>query len=372
MQRKTIFLYIQGGIGDVLAATATVRCARKQYPEDEIIVLSTYTDVWKNNPNIDLVIALKDVDQIKDFYTEYFLTRDVRYFKKFFPYDHIYDTPAQGSKTLREFICKLYGFEFDGIDFPDYYITDYEKRAADTFLKQDSKPIILLHIYTAVPSENGVPQKIQCNQCLGKSDPKNPCPNCRGSGFLIVNRPHKTTFMKDLNPEIVAPVVAKLRDKYNFIQIGLEGEPLVPGAFDCLGMPMRDTVALIQHEQVKSFIFVESLFQHAAAAFRKSGVVVFQNTSPFFFGYTSAFNVWDSGGCKHWPCNRPCGTTLDLNPGYKNPKTREKSLWECPNQLCAKLSSDKLEQVFMESLEEKVVEEKKIGPVKTVEEARKL
>lgn len=376
MSRKKIILLFQGGAGDVTAATPCARAARKQYPNDEIVVLSTYTDILKHNPNIDTLIPLKDPDQIGDFYTEHVLDKDIRFFRKFFPYDHWLTEARYNSTNLRDFITRLYGFEPDGDSTPDYFVTEYEKRAAETFLRQDSKPIILLHIFTAVPSENGLPQRVACNVCGGKGkDPQDqPCGVCFGNGYLVSRQ--KTNSLKDLNPQIVAPIIEKYKKDYNFIQIGLEGEPLIPGAFDCLNMPLRDTAALIQNGRVKSFIFVESLFQHIAGAFKKPGVVVFQNTDPEFFGYKSAWNVWNSGGCKDWPCNRPVGALLDFNPGYKNPKTRERCLWECFDQKCSKLTTEELEKVFVESLTGPVdkveIEEHVGGSAATFEEVSKL
>jgi hypothetical protein len=113
-------------------------------------------------------------------------------------------------------------------------------------------------------------------------------------------------------------------------------------------MPMRETIALIPH--CDTFIFIESLFAHIAAALKKPGIVVFQNTKPDFFGYETAYNIWNTGGCEIWPCNRPVGALLDMLPGYKNPKTRERLLWECPDQKCARMNPGELEAVFLESV----------------------
>ena len=312
-EKSKIILFIQGGAGDILAHTPMIRGMRKKYPDDELIVLSTYSQLLEGNPNIDKLITLKDP---QDFYSEYILGKNVRFFKKHFVYDALMDLPAAGVKCLPEFICKCYDVEYDGENL-DYFITDYEKRAAKTFTSQFTKPIILLHIFGAVPSDGAR---------------------------------NKTNALKDLNPSIVAPIVAKYKDKYDFLQIGLKDEPLVPGAFDCLEMPLRDAIALIP--LAKSYIFIESIFAHCTNALNTSGVVVFQNTNPEFFGYKNNFNTWDSGGCKNWPCNRPVGALLDFAAGYKNPKTREKILWECkPKQSCAQMKTEDLEKVFLDSFE---------------------
>ena len=100
-----------------------------------------------------MLIPLNNPEEVKDFYSEYVLTRNVRFFKKHFVYDGILDEPAKGCKTLPEFICSMYDLPYDG-GLPEIFLTDYEKRKAATFIEQGSKPIVLLHISGAVPSEN--------------------------------------------------------------------------------------------------------------------------------------------------------------------------------------------------------------------------
>jgi len=364
--RQKIILLVQGGCGDVIAATPMIRSARKTYPEDEIIVLCTYERVLRHNHNIDKLISLGDQDAVGDFFSREVKDKRVRYFKKFFPYDHIMNDAAHGAKNLPHFIARLYGFEenFDN-GTPDYYVTDYEKRAADTLLGQDKKPVVLLHIQGAVPSDGDVQTK-PCGKCGGRGVANNPgpCNQCGGSGMIKVYQ--KTNVLKDLDPKIVSPLVMKYKDKYNFLQIGLEYETRIEGAFDCLGMPLRDTIALFQHPLVKTAIVIESLFMHAAAALEKPVITVFQNTDPDFFGYPIHKNISDSGGCVDYPCNRPVGALLDLHAGYKNPKqTKSRGLWECRDQKCARMKPEMLEKAFLE-----MVEEKKSDRHDTLEEAR--
>jgi ADP-heptose:LPS heptosyltransferase len=345
-EKLTSIFLTQGGAGDVLAATPMLRYFRNKYPDDEIVVISTYSQLLEDNPNVDKVVPMSDP---RDFYEEYVLNRKIRFFKKHFVYDGLMDSPALGCNTLLEFICSMYGAEYDGKP-PDYYITDYEKRAAEVFCRQSPKPKVLLHIFGAVPSDGGYGVLV-CGGCGGRGigADGNRCGMCGGSGKII--KRNKTNNLKDLNPETLAPLVKKYSEKYDFLQIGLEAEPLVPGAFDCLGMPMREAIALIP--QCESYIFIESLFAHAAGALQKPGVVVFQNTDPVFFSYPVAHVACDSGNCDAWPCNRPVGALLDMLPGYKNPKSRERLLWECPNQKCARMKPEHLEKIFLASLDGK-------------------
>jgi hypothetical protein len=313
-KQSSIILFCQGGAGDVLAHTPMIRAFKRTYPEDKIIVLSTYSQLLEHNPHIDLLISLKEP---KAFYEDHVLNQNVRFFKKHFVYNAIMDEPAQGCTCLPEFICKLYGAEYDGEKL-DYYVTDYENRVVDTFVNQYAKmnlPLVLLHCTGAIPSDGNF---------------------------------NKTNSLKDLNIGVVSELVKRNSERALFIQIGLHGEPVVEGAIDALGMTMREAIALIG--RANSFIFIESLFAHCSNALGVSGVVVFQNTSPKFFGYDNNTNIANSGGCKLWPCNRPVGALLDIMPGYRNPKTRQSLLWECPDQVCARASVKELEAALHESL----------------------
>lgn len=317
-KKSRIILLCQGGQGDVIAHTPMIRGMREKYPDDEIIVTCTYAHLFENIDYIDKVVPLNNP---RDFYTKYALDPDhpVRFYKKHFIYDAIMDEPARGCKTLPEFICSLYGSEYDGKKL-DYVISEEEHQTAKVFLSQYSQfnlPVVLIHATGSIPSEG---------------------------------QPHKVHTMKDLDIEQMSKLVKAHSDKAIFIHIGLEGEPTIEGAIDALGMPLREAAALTAH--ATTYIFMESIFAHIANALDKKGIVVFRNTSPDFFGYPNAHNISYSGGCKIWPCNRPVGALMDLLPGYRNPKTREPVLWECPDQVCKNMPYEDLEKTFLEVIAE--------------------
>lgn len=314
-QRQIFF--VQGGAGDVLAHTPMIRGFRKAYPEDNIVVLSTYAQLWESNPNVDKVLPIREAEDIYQMLVLDYGHKNVRFFKKHFIYDAIMDTPADNAANLPEFICNVFGTEYDGKPL-DYFIQDRERKVASIFMgqyKNIGKPIVLLHCTGAIPSDGNF---------------------------------NKTNDLKDANVKLIAELVKRYQNQYIFIQIGLQGEPVVEGAIDALGMPMREAIAIIPY--CRTFIFIESLFAHLSNAFQKTGVVIFQNTSPKFFGYENNINFGSGCGCDKWPCNRPVGALLDVMPGYRNPKTRERLLWECPDRLCARWSVDELEEAFKQAL----------------------
>ena len=319
---KNIILVMQGGAGDVLAHTPAIRYFRKTYTDAKIIVISTYNQLLENNPNIDELFSF---DESNDIYSEFIHNKDIYFYKKHFVYDNFLDSPMKKSKNLLEFICNNYDAKWDG-EYPEYFITDREKRFASEFMNQFTKPVVLLHTTGSIPSEQSAEFK-------------------------------KVSDIKDMDPAVLEKVIKVFSDQYDFLQIGLEGEPLVPGALDGLGMKMREAIAIIPH--CASFIFIESLFAHCSAALHKSGVVVFNNTDPVFFGYDHNINVGSSGQCDDWPCNRPLGALFDLSPGFINPKTREKTLWRCKHRSCTKKSPEIIIKALKASLKTNAPEIKK-------------
>jgi len=321
-----MIFFIQGGAGDVLCATPTIRAFRKQFPDDQLIVVSTYHALWENNPNVDVLCKLIDPP---DVYTQYCLPKEnLRFYKKHFIYDHYLDEVGLSSSYLPQFICNVYGATYDQGPL-DYVIAPSELSQAQVFMSQFTKPVVLLHICGSIPSQA---------------------------------QPKKVHLHKDLDPKILEPLVAQYKEQFDFVQIGLIGEPLVPGAFDALGMTMREAIALIPH--CASFIFIESLFAHAANAFQKRGVVVFCNTDMKFFGHPNSLAVFAPDAhneCKLWPCNRPLGALMDIMPGYTNPKTRERPLWVCQNRVCQKIPTAVVERALLDSLK---------PPAATLAEAR--
>lgn len=314
--KKAMLFFIQGGAGDVLAHTPMIRYYRHLYPDDELVVMSTYSRLFENNPYIDRILPLSDPE---DVYSQY--KGRIRFFKKHFIYDQIFDIPGLNSKSLPEFICHIYDAQYDGQPL-DYFASEKEIKIARTFLSQFKKPVILLHLIGAIPSEGAQPQKVHNH--------------------------------KDLRFQDITPVIEKYKDRYDFVQIGLHGEPLVGGgAYKGFGMPMREAAALIP--QCRSFIFIESFFAHVSNAFRKQGVVAFNNTSPAFFGYDNNVNVSYSGGCTDWPCNRPLGAIMDIMPGYFDPLTRNRPLWSCPDQRCAVTPPEMLMEALEKVLSGQVV-----------------
>jgi hypothetical protein len=70
-----IIFQINGGIGKCVAATAVCEAIKKKYPNDKLIVVSGYADVFLNNPHVDRAYNYGGMSY---FYEEYIEDKDVK------------------------------------------------------------------------------------------------------------------------------------------------------------------------------------------------------------------------------------------------------------------------------------------------------
>jgi len=317
---KIVYI-IQGGAGDVVAATPTIRGLKKTYPEDELIVLSTWAHMLYGNPHIDRLLSFQVEHEIREIFNQFIEPHkldELRFVKDRFPYDAFFDYPRFNSKTLPEYICRVNNVEYDGKP-PDYVITEFEKCAAKEWMMQFTKPVVLLHTQ-GVMSLKSIPSK---------------------------------TMQK---------FIRSYSNEFDFVQIGAANDPPIENTHNALGMPMRDTCSILP--LAKHRILIDSVFAHVSAALRLKSIVAFHATDPKFFGYENHINISNSNcQCPLWPCNRPVGSIHKFMPGYKNLKTGGVMHWHCANQTCV-VDSETLDAGF----DLAACEEKKIP---NLEDARK-
>lgn len=52
-ENKGTVIHLNGGLGKCIIFTSVAKCYKEQFPEEELIVISGYPEVFVNNPNID-------------------------------------------------------------------------------------------------------------------------------------------------------------------------------------------------------------------------------------------------------------------------------------------------------------------------------
>jgi len=67
---KTFLLHIIGGLGKVIMATAVVRSYKLAHPEDQIIIVSGYPEVFINNPDVNKNFSFNTPYLWQDYYSQ--------------------------------------------------------------------------------------------------------------------------------------------------------------------------------------------------------------------------------------------------------------------------------------------------------------
>ena len=72
-----VIFSINGGIGKCIAATAVCSVIKKKYPNDDLIVVSGYPEVFINNQNVKKTFAFGNLSY---FYQDYIENKEVKAF----------------------------------------------------------------------------------------------------------------------------------------------------------------------------------------------------------------------------------------------------------------------------------------------------
>lgn len=242
---KNIIFSIDGGLGKNIMATAVCTHLKKKYPDDRLIVLTAYPDVFINN---DDVYRSLNANGITYFFQDYIQDNDsIVYLHN--PYketDYVYER-----KHLIEVWCNMFGLDYDPQIPLKLSLTARER---DFYQKkyQSDKPIMLIQ------------------------------PN---GGF---NADIKYAWSRDMPYKAVCAVIEEFRADYNIIHIKRDDQMAYDHTFPITN-GFRDVLSLMMLSEKR--LFIDSFCQHAAAALGLSSTVCWIGTSPKVFGYDIHSNI---------------------------------------------------------------------------------
>ena len=114
-----LILQINGGMGKCIAATAVCKAIKHQYPDDNLIVVSAYPDVFLNNPYIYRSYGFNNVSY---FYNEYIENKDF----KIFAHDPYFDTEyIKQDTSLIRLWCEMFDIPYNG-EKPEIFLNQRE------------------------------------------------------------------------------------------------------------------------------------------------------------------------------------------------------------------------------------------------------
>lgn len=239
-----IIFQIDGGIGKCIAATAVCAAIRKQYPSDDLIVLSGYPEVFINNPNVTKSLRTGNVSY---FYSDYIEGKDV---KLMLHNPYLESDYSKESKHLIEIWCQMFGINYNG-EQPELFLT---QRELDLHQKnfQSDKPIMVIQ------TNGGANQNM------------------------------KYSFARDLPSGTAIKVINHFADKYNIVQVRREDQIGYQRTTAMLG-GFREVFALTLLSQKR--LLIDSFLQHACAALSLPATVCWIVNSPKVFGYELHNNI---------------------------------------------------------------------------------
>jgi hypothetical protein len=243
--KANIIFQIDGGIGKSIMATAVCEAIKKQYPKDNLIVISAYPEVFICNPNVDKCLSHNNLNY---FYQDFIEGKKV---KAFLHNPYMETSHIQQECHLIQTWCEMFGVKYNR-EMPKLYLSNREINFYSQQYKSE-KPIMVL----------------QTN----------------GGG---ADQPLKYSWMRDIPNETAQEVVNHFANDYTIVhlrredQLPLENTTPVTADFRALAV-------LIQLSEKR--LFMDSFAQHTAKAMDLKSVVCWIGNKSSVFGYESNINI---------------------------------------------------------------------------------
>jgi ADP-heptose:LPS heptosyltransferase len=244
MQTNVIF-QIDGGIGKSIMATAVCEAIKKQYPQEKLIVITAYPEVFLCNPHVDKCLSHNNLNY---FYQDYVENKKVLAFLHN-PYQE--SAFIERKKHLIELWCEMFGVKYNG-EKPKLYLT---QREIDFYSHQfvSEKPIFVIQT-------NGGAQ----DQAI------------------------KYSWSRDIPNSIAQKVVDSLVAKFHVVHIRREDQLPLQNTTPYSG-DFRSIAVLIKLSQGR--LFMDSFAHHVAQALDLNSVVLWIANTPNQFGYKNNSNI---------------------------------------------------------------------------------
>jgi hypothetical protein len=241
--------YIAGGMGKNIIATSVIRSLKQLFPNDKIIIVSPYSVIWQNNPDVFDIELPENTPLV---YEKYIKEKNSKVYR-LEPYsseDYFYQR-----KSLIQIWCDLYKIPCTNLQ-PYIYLTEEEIN-------------VVKNKITNIVGD----KKIFLIQTNGGAE----------------NQNYPISWSRDL-PLPIADIVCKQMNDRGYFSIHLkrQNQLTLKNAIS-LDLSVRQSMCLIALSDKR--LFIDSFAQHAAAALNKKSVVTWVSNTPKVFGYDLHTNI---------------------------------------------------------------------------------
>jgi ADP-heptose:LPS heptosyltransferase len=254
-----VIFSIEGGLGKSIMGTAVLKAIKKQYSKANIIVVSSYPDVFIGNPNVNKVLTHETMSGI---YEKYIMGKEAKVFVSD-PYstsDYITE-----EKHLIQLWCEMYGLNYNG-EKPELFISKAEKQYFEGFYKLD-KPIMVIQPH--------------------------------GGAF---NQPLKYSWTRDIPQPIMQDIINHFANDYAILHVKREDQIIYENTFQALDS-FRSIAVLLSMATKR--LLIDSSVMHIATALNLPSVVTWVGTKPEVFGFDIHNNIVANEPTKTPDLNHP-------------------------------------------------------------------
>lgn len=241
-----IIFQIDGGIGKSVAATAVCKAIKNQYPEDRLIVITGYPEVFLCNPNVDKVFGFNNLNY---FYQDYIEGHKVKMCLHN-PYMHTDFINLNGH--LIKVWCEMFDIKYNG-ELPELFINNREQTFFGNHFGSSQKPIMVMQTHGGAQ-----------------------------------NQPNKYSWTRDLPLATAQKIVYAFANDYNIMHIRREDQLPLQGTTP-VQSDFRALAVLINMSSKR--LFIDSFGQHVAVAVGKPSAVCWIGNTPSQFGYGMHTNI---------------------------------------------------------------------------------
>ena len=254
-----VIFQVDGGLGKSIMATAVLKAIKKQYNKANIIVVSSYPDVFIGNPNVNKVLTHETMSGI---YEKYIMGKEA---KVFVTDPYTTSSYITEEKHLIQLWCEMYGLNYEG-EKPELFISKAEKQYFESFYKLD-KPIMVIQPHGGA-----------------------------------INQPLKYGWTRDIPQPIMQDIINHYANDYAILHVKREDQIIYENTFQALDS-FRSIAVLLSMS--KKRLLIDSSVMHIATALNLPSVVTWVGTNPKVFGFDIHNNIMANEPTKKPDLNHP-------------------------------------------------------------------